>query len=450
MTTIPSKFILEAARQYSLYVCQERAIPSVTDGFKSSQRIAAWCMRNRNDKIKVLALSGAMIESNLYVHGDAQGAISAMAGPFCNNIPVFTGIGLFGSLIAPKGFGAGRYTYVTRSNFMKNVLQADSNLYKMIPSVDGDNEICETFLPLIPTVLLNGISGMAIGWSTDILPRKYEDLRDAVIRVLSGKPVGKINPFFNAYSQIDIKEIDNGRDNAATYLLSGRVRRTSSNTVEITAVPPGISMDDIQEHLDGLIENKKIQDYTNNTTDVIKITVKLARRDLAELTDEKLVDLLKLRTRTTERLVCVDFDGETIRQFKDVEELITEWVAWRFKYVKERFKVMIEENVEELSYQRALKKLFDIDFVKLIPGFKSKDEMRKKIIAEVQEQFDLRPSRIDAILDLAAYRWTNEYREANLGEIDKLVNEIERLRNIFNSEANLKNEFINDLKKAKF
>jgi DNA gyrase/topoisomerase IV subunit A len=96
MTTTPSKFLLEAARKYSLYVCQERAIPSVTDGFKSSQRIAAWCMRNRNEKIKVAALSGAMVESNLYVHGDAQGAISAMAGPFCNNVPVFTGIGLFG------------------------------------------------------------------------------------------------------------------------------------------------------------------------------------------------------------------------------------------------------------------------------------------------------------------------------------------------------------------
>ncbi|AKE44890.1 putative topoisomerase II medium subunit [Sinorhizobium phage phiM9] len=453
MTTVtPSEFILAAARQYSLYVCQERAIPSVTDGFKSSQRIASWCMKNRNDKIKVQALAGAMIESNLYVHGgqNAEGAISGMAGPFCNNIPVFDGIGNFGSTIYPKAFGAGRYTYVTRSKFMKEVIQADSNLYKMVSSVDGDNEICESFLPLVPTILLNGISGTAVGWSTDILPHKYEHLRDAVIRVLQGKPVGKIDPYFAPYPDTIITEIDNGRDNASTYLLSGRVRRINSNTVEIYAIPPDTKMDDIQEHLDNLIEDRRIQDYTNNTTDKVSIMVKMARKELAETTDEKLIDLFKLRTRTTERLVCVDFDGETIRQFNNIEELITEWVAWRFQFIVKRFDVMIEENDEELSFQKALRKLFDMDFVKTIPGYKSKDEMRQYIVKAVQEEFDLRPSRIDAILGLAAYRWTQEYRDENITEIARLEAELKRLREIRSDDNNMKNEWINDLKKVKF
>jgi DNA gyrase/topoisomerase IV subunit A len=299
-------------------------------------------------------------------------------------------------------------------------------------------------------VLLNGINGMATGWSTNILPHKYEDLRDAVIRVLQNKPVGKINPYFNAYPDIKIQEVDNGRDNASSYNFYGKVKKINSNTVQIYSVPPGMKMDDVQEHLDSLIEQRKIQDYTNNTTDVVDISVKIARKELAELSEDQLVTLFNLRVRDTERLVCVDFSGDKIRVFNNDDELITDWVVWRFQYIVKRFEVMIDETSEELQYQRALKALFDGQFVRTIPTFKSKDEMRKSIAALVQERFDLRPSRIDRILNLAAYSWTLEYREENTKKIAELEKELSRLKTIRSNDNNMKSEWISDLKKAKF
>ncbi|ASV44654.2 topoisomerase IV subunit A [Agrobacterium phage Atu_ph04] len=445
----PSRYLLEAARSYSIYVSTERAIPDVRDGFKSSHRIAVWCMRNEPNKLKVNALSGRMVGESLYVHGDASGAISGMAGPYCNNIPIFDKQGNFGSLIAPKAFGAGRYTYVKKSKFMENVVLADSSLLKMVPSVDGDNEMCEVFLPNIPLVLLNGISGTGIGWSTDILPHKFEDLRDAVIRVLENKPVGKIKPYFNPYPDIGIEEVENGRDNASSYILSGKIRRKDSMTVEIYSVPPGISMDDIQEHLDKLIEDKRIYNYTNNTTSEVSIEVKFARKTLAEMTDDQIVQLLKLKTRTTERLVCVDFDGAKIRVFNDVEELITEWVSWRFEFIVERFDRLVKENRKALNFQKALRRLFEKEFVKSIPLFQSRKSMREAVVVLVDE-FDLTSEEIDRIVNFAAYRWTQEFRDENNMEIDRLEKELFRVETIRSSNSNMRSEWCKELKSLKF
>jgi DNA gyrase/topoisomerase IV subunit A len=83
MTKKSSEYILDISRDYSLYVCSSRAIPSIADGLKDAQRKAMWLLRNKNEKIKTISLSGELISSNLYLHGDASasGAISLLAAP---------------------------------------------------------------------------------------------------------------------------------------------------------------------------------------------------------------------------------------------------------------------------------------------------------------------------------------------------------------------------------
>ena len=76
-----SEYILETSKDYSIYVCSNRAIPSVTDGLKDGQRKAMWLLRNKTEKIKTFSLSGEMISSGLYLHGDASGTISLFT--FC-------------------------------------------------------------------------------------------------------------------------------------------------------------------------------------------------------------------------------------------------------------------------------------------------------------------------------------------------------------------------------
>ena len=171
--------------EYSRYVVQERAIPSMCDGLKPVQRIALWTMFNDvgvNKKIKTVGLAGAMMAGGYYNHGDSSAAtsIQQMAGPFLNNASYFDGHGSFGTKVEPHSMGAPRYTSVSMSKFSKDCMLVDEDLHEMVLTVDGDTTMCKTFLPLLPTVLLQGTSGMAIGYSTDILPHSVEALKAAI------------------------------------------------------------------------------------------------------------------------------------------------------------------------------------------------------------------------------------------------------------------------------
>jgi len=103
---------------YAKYVVENRAIPSVIDGFKPTQRKII-CAANRvwktgNEKpLKVFQLAGTVAATMFYHHGDSSlsGAIIGMAQDFKNSMPLFQGIGQFGSLRNPKA-GAPRYVGV--------------------------------------------------------------------------------------------------------------------------------------------------------------------------------------------------------------------------------------------------------------------------------------------------------------------------------------------------
>ena len=441
-----SEFIAQAAQSFSMYVCQERAIPKVTDGLKSSQRIAAWVMRSRG-KTKVSALSGAMIESNLYVHGMADGAISGMAGPYVNNVPIFIGDGNFGSLMAPTGFGAGRYTYVLKSKYLENVMYADSELHNMIPSVDGDNEICETFLPLIPHVLLNGVSGIAVGWSTEILPHNLSDLISAVRARLEGKKPKKLVPSFDAYPGITVQEIDNGRDDAASYILSGALSIKNTSTVEITSLPPGVTIETLQENLDKLEEKKIITSYENYTSGEVNVVVKMPRTELSKHDEASLIKLFKITTRVTQRLVVVDFDGKRIRVFKNTDELIDAWVEWRFPFFKARYEKRAEELRKECNFLQAIIDLHDDKFPARIRNFDSRNEMLADIKGAITVK--LTDEEISKIAALPTYRWIiSEYEKTR-----SLLSEKEGLYShnieIAESEDLQKKEWIGELKSIK-
>src|SRR4051812_19466153 len=103
-------FVKDTSRDYSIYVCQSRGIPMVSDGLKDAQRKALFVMKPKADKLKVISLAGELISQNIYLHSDASACetISLMAAPYCNNVPLLAGIGAFGTRVGPTDWGAPR------------------------------------------------------------------------------------------------------------------------------------------------------------------------------------------------------------------------------------------------------------------------------------------------------------------------------------------------------
>ena len=285
-----SEYISKTSREYAIYVAENRAIPKLSDGLKDGQRKALWLTRYKHDKIKTVALAGSMIAEELFVHGDtsASETISALAAPYLNNICYLDGIGEFGSKITPNSWGAPRYTYVKRSKAAQDILYSDLDIVPMMDNYDGSNQSAATFLPIIPTVLLNGISGIAVGWSTEILPHKFSDLVNGCLSILEGKQVKQLRPYYDNYD-LSIEHIENN-----SWLMRGKIKIQDSITAIVTELPPGLKLEKFREMLDNFEENDTIQGYTDKSTKQICVHINFKRAFLKTQTEDSLIDLFKI------------------------------------------------------------------------------------------------------------------------------------------------------------
>lgn len=440
-TKIPaSKYILDISKDYSLYVCQNRAVPSVTDGLKSSQRKALWLMRNKPSKIKTVSLSGEMLSSGLYVHGDtsASEAISNMAAPYRNNKCLLYGIGTFGTRISPSSWAAPRYTYVKKSKFAEKVLYVDLDIIPLCDNYDGSIKEPETFLPLIPLVLLNGISGIAIGWSTEILPRNWKDLLDATIKVLDGINIRRIKPGYS-YLNIDVKHLE---DNV--WEFSGKAEIPSTSTIKITELPPDLSLEKFKDRLNIMENDGQIRNYVDQSTETINVVINMPRGFVSGWKETKAVDFFKLRQKKIERLVVIDWDGKAIRQYDRAEDLIKDFVAWRLGFYTNRYQKLLDDATDKIKFWKGVKLCFDKKLPQALGNIASKKAIEKKI-ATITKTLKLEQKHIDRILNLATYRWATEYYKVVVQEIKELDANIKSYQSYLKSPKKIKAKYRQEL-----
>lgn len=444
--TNTSDYILDTSREYAIYVCDQRAIPLVTDGLKSSQRKMLWLMRSKTDKIKTVSLAGSSIAEGLYLHGDASAAqaISLMAAPYCNNVPLLTGIGSFGTIINPQAWGAPRYTYVKKNKAAEKILYQDLDVVPMKENYDGSTMEPVTFLPIIPTILLNGVSGIAVGWSTEILPHALNDLVDATVAALQGKKIKQLKPHYN-YLDIEVRHLT---ENSWEFL--GKVERKDSTTIRVKSLPPDLSLEKFRERLDTYEDEDKINDYIDNSSDQIDIEIKFKRGTIADWSEEKLIEFLKLRSRKSERIVVIGFDNNSIKQYSGPEELVKDFVEWRFSFYVKRYEKYFEDASYELHYWLALRECFDHKLPDDILKVKNKKEVIDKIFS-IADFID--EKQADKIANLPTYRWCTEYYEEVLKKIEELLNNIEEYADLLENPEKIRTIFLDEvkaLKKEKF
>lgn len=436
---------MDTAREYSIYVCEQRAIPQLSDGLKSSQRKMLWTIRSKKEKIKTISLAGESISEGFYVHGDQSAAqtISLLAAPYVNNVPLLTGIGAFGSLIDPYSFGAPRYTYVKKNLFTQKILYPDLDIVPLTENYDGSNLEPKHFLPIIPIVLLNGISGIAVGWSTEILPRSLNDLIDAVISAIKNEKIKEPEPRYT-YLDIKYKRLDKN-----VWEFIGKVEKKDNSTIIVKSLPPELTLEKFKERLDSLEEEGKIQDYTDDSTESINITIKFKRGSICDWDEEKIIDFLKLRTRKTERIIVIDFDGNSIKHYDDVCLLIKDWVQWRLGFYKKRYQKLLKECEDELEYWLGLKNCFENNFLKNIQNCKNKKEIleiAKKTTGDISEK------NLEKIVNLPTYKWNEEFYNEVLDNIRNLCEKILEYKSILESDEKIRNIFseeVVNLKKIK-
>ena len=363
--------------EFARYVVAQRAIPSLIDGFKPSQRKIAYAAsrlwKTGNEKpMKVFQLGGQAAAMAQFHHGSLDGTIIGMTQEFKNSMPIFQGIGQFGSLRSPEA-GAPRYIGVKfNENF--RLLYKDFELAK--PKFEEGEEIePEFFLPVIPTVLLNGSSGIAVGFATNILNRHPLDLIDSCLLILDGKETQTLRPWIRGFYG-DIEQVVGTHK---SWSFRGKWEIKNTTTVEITEIPPSFTYEKYESHLDALVERGILASYDDNSNERVHYVLKFSRSVLAEwIKKDKLGDLLKMRDGEGENLTTIDENGK-LKVFERAEEIVDYFVKFRLEYyTKRKTRLLVElDNEIQILTARArfvkavIEKEIDVMNVKKVDVMKS-------------------------------------------------------------------------------
>jgi DNA gyrase/topoisomerase IV subunit A len=343
-----TNFLAKEYKEFAMYSIEGRAIPSIVDGFKPTQRkiihVSSQIWKTGNEKtLKVFQLGGKVASDAFYHHGNAslENAIITMAQKFKNNAPLLEEEGQFGSLRSPQA-GAPRYIG-TKLTENYRLLYKDFELLEY-KQEEGESIEPKFFLPIIPTVLINGSSGIAVGFASNILNRDVKSIIECCQKTLTDKKISEVKPSLTGFTGEFIQD----KENTKRWIIRGKFVRANTSTVKISELPPSMTYEKYEEILDKLVDDKLIVSYDDNCKDNIDYTIKFTRSDLEKLDDEKLIKLLKLEESSTEIFSTLDESGK-LMIFESTSDMITYFVNFRLTYYHKRKQFLLDKLNRELK-----------------------------------------------------------------------------------------------------
>jgi len=264
-----------------------------------------------------------------------------MAQRFKNNAPLLEEEGQFGSLRSPQA-GAPRYIG-TKLNENFKLLYKDSELLEH-KEEEGEQIEPKFFLPIIPTVLINGSSGIAVGFASNILNRDVKSIIECCQKILSDKKISEVKPSLVGFTGDYTQDLENNKK----WYIRGKFTRANTSTVKISELPPSLTYEKYEEILDKLVDDKLIVSYDDNCKDNIDYTIKFTRSDLEKLDDDRLVKLLKLEESSTEIYSTLDESGK-LMIFESTTDIIEYFVNFRLTYYHKRKQFLLDKLNRELK-----------------------------------------------------------------------------------------------------
>ena len=319
-----------------------RSIPSVVDGLKPGQRKVLFTCFKRNLKkdTKVVELAGSVSGLTAYQHGETslQSTIVGLAQTFVgsNNINCLEPSGNFGSrLQGGSDCASARYIYTRLSPFARKIFHpADEPL--LTYNTDDERTIePQTYVPVVPMVLINGADGIGTGWSSSIPNYNPEDIVENLKLMMEGKEMNIMTPWFRDFKGTVTPM---GQDR---YKFSGIARQTGDNEIEITELPIRMWTQDFKDRLVEIIKAEKIpsfiKDYDDyNTHKDVHFVIRLEDKHMKIALDEGLEEKFKLtRSVATSNLVAFDAEGR-ITKYANVEDIMKEFYNLRIKFYEKR------------------------------------------------------------------------------------------------------------------
>ena len=440
---------------YSMSVIVSRALPDVRDGLKPSQRRILVAMNDLNlapgRGYRKCAKIAGDTSGNYHPHGEqvVYPTLVRLAQPWVMRYPLVDGQGNFGSIDGDSP-AAMRYT---EARLMPLAMEMLNDLEK--ETVDFKSNYDETreeptVLPgVLPNLLVNGSSGIAVGMATEVPPHNLREICDAIAHILD-HPEAPVEDLLKIVTGPDFATggIINGRQGIADCYRTGRglikVRarvlveegRQGRMSLIVTEIPFQVNKSSLLEKIASLVREGRVTGISDlrdeSDRDGMRIVVELKKDANPKVVLNQLFVHSPLQT-TFGAIMLALTDNRP--QVMSLRTMIDHYIEHRRIVVKRRTEFDLAEAERRAHILEGLKIALDhLDAViTLIRAAKDIETAR----AGLMTQFKLSEIQANAILEMRLARLTGLERSKIEAEYLEVIKLIELLRGILASPAKI-------------
>ncbi len=452
--------------RYSKYIIQDRALPDARDGLKPVQRRILYAMYvdgNTWDKgYRKSAKTVGLVIGNYHPHGDTSvyDAMVRMSQEWKIRTPQIDMQGNNGS-IDDDPARTMRYTEARLgkiSEYLLKDIEKDTVLWA--PNFD-DTDMEPTVLPArYPNLLVNGITGIAAGYATNIPPHNLSEALDATIYRIQ-HPDCSLEELMEFIQGPDfptggiVQGIDGIKEAFTTgkgrIIIRGKVKIEQTKTVQqivITEIPYEVVKSNMVKKIDDIRLNKKIDGILDvrdeSDRNGLRVVVDVKKDANTQL-------ILNYLYKNTDLQVSYNYNVVAIVNKRPVSmglaEMLDAFIAHRHDVITRRSLFDLKKKEERCHILEGLIKAVSIldEIIALIRASKDKADSKKKIM----DAFGFSDAQAEAIVTMRLYRLSSTDITQLREEYAQLLNEIEELHDILDNPKILRKVMIKELNEVK-
>lgn len=436
---------------YCKYVIEKRAIPSIIDGLKPTARkviYTSFGLVSEKKETNLMDLVGSTMSKTKYHHGDASlpEVITTLAKDFENVVAPLEAGGIFGTLKNDES-ASPRYLQIKHSKFI-NLYRVNENILEY----NYDNGVKiepKYFLPIIPLVLTNRTSGVAVGFRY-ALNMSYNPISiiDMCIGYLKTRKIkGELVPHINDWNGEYIKYPNDDK----IYCRGIYSVDLTKGTVRINEFSPTETYDSFENNLNTLLDKGSILKWSNmsDNAENIDYVIHFNKDSLARLHKLRRIEkTLKISSWSHANNLNVLNENTELLEFNKIVDIVSYFADFRLNKYDKLKKYVIGDLENQIAIASELRQFIDL-------YLKGKIKINNKLsVAEIRkniESFKLNPNLIETKIS----KLTKDEYDKLTDEIAELTKELKRVTettplDMYLSDlSNLKKSFKDDFKLQK-
>ncbi|MBN2065324.1 MAG: DNA gyrase subunit A [Candidatus Thermoplasmatota archaeon] len=450
---------------YSMSVIMSRALPDIRDGLKPVHRRILYAMNDmgltsRSSYKKSARVTGEVL-GKYHPHGDqaVYDSMVRMAQDFSLRYPLVDGQGNFGSIDGDSA-AAMRYTESRLAKISQYMLQdIEKDTVEWIDNFDGSLKEPVVLPAVLPQLLVNGASGIAVGMATNMAPHNITEVIDGTIQVIDNPEI----------STAGLMETIQGPDFPTGGVIYGRggilqaysegrglVRVRAKTHFEgdekkkiiITELPYQVNKANLLKTIADLVKNKKIEGISDlrdeSDRDGMRVVIDLKRDAIEDVVLSQLFKHTEMQTTFgVNNLAIVNGEPKTLT----LKEIIQHFIEYRVLVITRRTNYDLKKAQEKMHILEglmiALKNIDEV--IKIIRGSKEADEAKQRLI----QRFELSELQVKAILDLRLQKLTGMEIEGVKQEHQETAELIKNLEHLLSDKQHILDEIKRELLEIK-